>query len=220
MACKLVGMRPVVYAADIGSIAEKKFGWARVDTAAGAVQSERSGGTEISDLVDAAARDLRAGRAVALGFECPLFVPVPDAPLRLGKRRDGERDRSWSAAPGAGVMATGLVQTAWILEQLRAQTTDLTAYVDWAAFATAGGGLFLWEAFVTGAAKAATHAGDAMVAAQAFVDALPEPLAANAVHAERPLSLVGAALVWSGWSNDVDLLHTPCLVIKPAAPQP
>jgi uracil-DNA glycosylase len=39
---------------------------------------------------------------------------------------------------------------------------------------------------------------------------------ANAVSAERPLSLLGAALVWSGWSDDSALLHAPCLVIKAA----
>jgi len=207
-------MHPVVYAADIGSIAGRKFGWARVDTATGAAELERGDGTEISELVIDVARDLNAGRGVALGFECPMFVPVPDAALRLGKARVGERDRSWSAGPGAGVMATGLAQSAWILDQLRGRTADLIAYVDWDAFVAAGSGLFLWEAFVTGPAKSATHVGDAMVAVRAFVDSLPDPLASNAVHAERPLSLVGAALLWSGWSTDLVLLRASCLVIK------
>lgn len=36
------------------------------------------------ELVDAVAGDLIAGEAVALGFECPLFVPVPATPLQLG----------------------------------------------------------------------------------------------------------------------------------------
>jgi hypothetical protein len=33
-----------------------------------------------------------------------------------------------------------------------------------------------------------------------------------------PLSLLGAALVWSGWGSDVDLLHTPCVVITALPP--
>ena len=91
-------------------------------------------------------------------------------------------------------------------------------YLDWAEFAAAGRGLFLWEVFVTGRAKAATHLDDATVAVAAFRDGLPDPTVGNAVSAERPLSLLGAALLWSGWSSDGDLLRMPCLVVKAAAP--
>jgi hypothetical protein len=62
----------------------------------------------------------------------------------------------------------------------------VVAHLDWNAFTTAGRGLFLWEAFVTSAAKAATHADDAMIAAEAFIKELPVPLVANAGTAERP----------------------------------
>jgi alkylated DNA nucleotide flippase Atl1 len=74
--------------------------------------------------------------------------------------------------------------------------------------------LFLWEAFVTGVAKTATHVDDALVAAQTFVQALPDPSAANGVTADRPMSLIGAALMWSGWETDPAVLHKPCLVLK------
>jgi alkylated DNA nucleotide flippase Atl1 len=57
-----------------------------------------------------------------------------------------------------------------------------------------------------------------LIAATTFRDSLPTPPAANAVEAESPLSLVGAALLWSGWSREVALLHQPCLVIKASAP--
>jgi hypothetical protein len=43
---------------------------------------------------------LPGGQAVALGFECPLFVPVPEQALRLGAARPGEKNRSWSAGRG------------------------------------------------------------------------------------------------------------------------
>jgi hypothetical protein len=76
----------VVYCADIGSVVRGRFGWARSEEQ-GEVRSHR-GGTEIVDLVEAVAADLGDGRAVALGFECPLFVPVPEQPLRLGCCRD------------------------------------------------------------------------------------------------------------------------------------
>jgi uracil-DNA glycosylase len=71
---------------------------------------------------------------------------------------------------------------------------------------------------VTDRAKATTHVDDATVAVTAFRNALPDPTTANAVTAERPLSLLAAALLWSGWSEDVDLVRSSCLVIKAAPP--
>lgn len=215
-------MNPIIYAADIGSIAGGNFGWARLDYEHGSELVEHGGGTEISDLVQAVALDLdERRRGVALGFECPLFVPVPDDANKLGKARHGDGDRSWSAGPGTGALATGLVQTAWILRELRTQCTRAAVYLDWDSFVTAGSGLFLWEAFVTGAAKAATHVDDARIAAATFQKALPMVPEANAVTADRPISLIGAALLWSGWSNDATILHKPALTIKAIAkPEP
>jgi hypothetical protein len=51
-------------------------------------------------------------------------------------------------------------------------------------------------------------------------DALPSPAAANPVVADRPMSLVGASMLWSRWSTELEMLRTPCLVIKAAAPSP
>ena len=212
-------MDPVIYAADIVSIASGNFGWARLDPRQRAAQVERNDGTEIAELVDAVAQDLRLGaRGVALGFECPLFVPVPEDPFLLGAARFGEGNRPFSGGPGTGALVTGLVQTAWILRQLRALCPEATAFLDWNEFTAVGGGLYLWEAFVTGKAKGAAHVDDALIAAHTFDESLPDPQAANAVEAERPLSLIGAALLWSGWSQEVALLHQRCLVIKASSP--
>ena len=206
-----------IYCADIGSIPNRRFGWACTDAAGNKIERDR-GGAEIDDLVETVAADIADGRAVALGFECPLYVPVPQQPLRLGTARSGESNRSWSAGAGAGALASGAVQVAWILHELRQRGLNAQPFLDWAAFTGAGAGLFLWEAFVTDRAKAASHIDDATVAVTAFWDALPDVTAANAVTAERPLSLLGAALLWSGWSNDLALLHAPCLVIKATPP--
>jgi hypothetical protein len=208
-------MNLVVYCADIGSVPKGRFGWARRDgrqTAAG----RHCEGTEIAELVDAASADLSEGRPVALGFECPLYVPVPTQELRLGKARLGEGNRSWSAGAGAGALATGLVEVAWILEGIRRSVPEVPAHINWDAFRVAERGLFLWEAFVTDRAKGDTHVDDASVAVEAFWRDLPDVAAANAVTGERPFSLLGAALLWSGWSQDIDLLTLPCLVIKAA----
>lgn len=207
-----------IYCADIGSVPNGRFGWARSDADEAGIERHR-GGAEIVEMVDAVAEDLTAGRAVALGFECPLFVPVPTQALRLGKARRGEQDRAWSAGAGAAALATGLVEVAWILAEMRRHCPSTKAHLDWSSFADAGSGLFLWEAFVSGSAKAGTHVDEAAIAVSTFRDALPDPSAANAVGAERPLSLLGAALIWSGWTGDLNLLDAPCLVIRAAPPE-
>jgi alkylated DNA nucleotide flippase Atl1 len=212
-------MHPVIYAVDIGSIASGNFGWARIEPEHGSAHVERNDGTEIAELVDAVALDLDVElRGVALGFECPLFVPVPADPLLLGRARVGEGNRPFSGGPGTAALVTGLVQTAWILRSLHERCPGAAAFLDWDEFARAGSGLYLWEAFVTGDAKAATHVDDALIAATTFRDALPNPSDVNAVEAPSPMSLIGTALLWSGCSQDPTLLHSPCLVIKPGTP--
>jgi hypothetical protein len=181
-----LGMQQLaVYCADVGSIKNGNFGWAREEVPAGEIERHR-GGTEILGLVDAVARDLAAGVPVALGFECPLFVPVPEDPSSLGAARPDERTRPWSAGAGTGALTTGLVQAAWVLAELRNRRSTERVFLDWAAFEAAGAGLFLWEAFVTENAKAATHVDDATIAVACFTSALPDPGQANAVTAERP----------------------------------
>jgi hypothetical protein len=204
-----------IYAADVGSIRQGNFGWARLDPEQDSTHVERDhGGAEIGGLVDAVERDLvTEGRHVALGFECPLFVPVPRVPLRLGapaRARVIARfplqpvvvrwSPDWSRRRG---FFESFATAARRLSPLSTGPTSSGPAVD-----------FLWEAFVSGGAKAATHVDDAQIAATAFRDSLPNPLTANAVEAQAPLSLIGAALLWSGWTGDAALLYTPCLVIK------
>lgn len=109
-----------VYCADIGSVRGGAFGWAR-DCGPGGAPEVRRGGEQILELADAIAADLKDTGAVALGFECPLWVPVPLDPLELGRARPGEGDRPWSAGAGAGVLATGLAQVVWILREVATQ---------------------------------------------------------------------------------------------------
>src|SRR5205823_2592653 len=113
----------VIYCADIGSVPNGRFGWARWTAVAEQVDTHR-GGTEIAELVESLVADLRADRPVALGFECPLYLPVPAEPLLLGRARVGEANRSWSAGAGAGALATGAVQVAWILAALHERTPE------------------------------------------------------------------------------------------------
>jgi hypothetical protein len=202
----------VVFCADVGSVKSGNFGWARTESNDGAVADHDN--ARPADLAEAVAAELRLGRPVALGFECPLFVPVPALDTALGAGRSGEGNRPCSAGAGAGAMATGLVQAAWVLAAIRTRCPNDRLYLEWQAFAKDCQGLLVWEAFVTGESKGASHVDDATIAVNAFSAALPDPTTASTVAAERPLSLAAAVALWSGWLEGADLLHCAALVIR------
>jgi len=197
----------VVVCADVGSVARGNFGW---------WSSAGASGEQPSSLASHVAALLNVPSPVALGFECPLFVPLVEDETCLTNARPGEGSRPWSAAAGCGALATGLVQVAWVLQAIRAQLVRPgSAFLTWPSFVASGAGLFLWEAFVSGSKKQSSHIADAEVGAQAFIRALPDPLSANAVVCKSPIhSLVGAALLRSGWSSSLAILAEPCLVLR------
>jgi hypothetical protein len=148
-------------------------------------------------------------------------VPVPKDPYLLGKARKGEGNRAWSAGAGSGALTTGLVQAAWILRAVKQQAAQpFPTHLDWPAFASQPAGLFLWEAFVSAKAKAKdqTHHGDAAIAVERFIELLPDPMTADELDAETPLSLIAAAALWSGCTEERGALQHKCLVVKAAAP--
>ncbi|WNG28388.1 hypothetical protein F0U62_33555 [Cystobacter fuscus] len=202
----------VIYAADIGSVARDRFGWWRRTT----TPPSGYGGNLPGELVKAVADDLDRGRPVALGFECPLWMDLPRDAGELTRARNGECDRAWSAGAGSGALATGIVQTAWILRELRPKAPTVRAFLDWHAFDKAKSGLFIWEAFVTKNAKADTHEGDATKATEAFGAMLPDPTPKSSVTQRGPEvnSLIGAALLRTGWTTDISVLGQSCLVIR------
>lgn len=199
----------VVWAVDIGSVMMNRFGWCRRDG-----QAQKSG-HDIHDLVLGVVADLAQGKRVALGFECPLFVPITDDPKFLTRARVGEGARAWCAGAGSGALATGLSETVWVLERIRRIVTKpVIPTLDWMTFRGGHANLFLWEAFVTGAAKGETHLNDAEIAALMFWQNLDDVPRANAVKAEAPYSLIGAALLRAGLTTDLAVLFEPCVVIK------
>src|SRR4051812_32847804 len=112
----------VVFCADVGSVSTGNFGWARSEPRDGTVVEHDS--SSPAGLADAVASELEQRRPVALGFECPLFVPVPAAATALGAGRNGEGDRAWSAGAGTGALATGVVQAAWVLDVIKQRAVD------------------------------------------------------------------------------------------------
>ena len=198
--------------ADIGSVRNGRFGWASLSTVA---DQERSSGKDIQALADLVGNHLANGKKVALGFECPLWVPVADRPRDLTRARCGEDNRAYSAGAGATSLVTGLTQVAWILQRIRQTDQCVEAFLDWGTFEAAQSGLFVWEAMVTGQGKTKSHESDAMAAVDAFCRALPDPASHDALKpTSRTRSLIGAALLWAGWSDDLGLLSRPCVVIR------
>ena len=217
----------VVYCADIGSVKRGNFGGARLARGVDEPHTDTSIEALIADL----AGHLNAGFPVALGFECPLWIPLPQKCEQLGSARTGEsgkgmKSRPWSAGGGAAALTTGAVQVPWVLRALKCRVPDRQAFLDWHEFETEGRGLFLWEAFVTaegkvGTVKAPGDEGkderDARIAVEEFDSVLDDPKAANACQPkDEVFSLVGAAMLRTCWSTDPALLRQPCLVIKPA----
>lgn len=200
-------LNPTVICADIGSVVNGNFGW---------WSSLGENGTAPSTLAAHVAAALNSANPVALGFECPLFVPLAENELQLTRGRNGEGSRAWSAGAGCGALATGLVQVAWVLQAVRTQLTQsVPAFLDWASFASSGSGLLLWEAFVSGSAKLGSHTADAQAGAEAFIRALPNPTSENAIVCNSAVySLVGAALLRTGWSTDLRILQESCLVMR------
>ena len=208
----------MIYAVDVGSTLPGRdgiaFAWAKVPQEGG----QPVANTDPTELASSAAADLCAGHSVALGFEAPLFIPVPKNVRRLSRRRENEGNRAWSAPAGGYVATLALHQAAWLLRELRSscsETCELT--VDPERWSHNGGQtvLFCWEAFVSGEAHT-VHMRDAATAVMYFQ--AEQQALETAVTAEDPLSLLGCAVLWSGWSTDLSWLHRPLVVLRPQAP--
>ena len=208
-----MGTRLQVYGVDIGSPSKGKFAWARPGDASPSRDS-----ADPATLASVVACDLRAGKKVALGFECPLYIPIAESLDRITAARDFESDRAWSATAGATAALVGLAEVTWLLRRIRESAGSVSPYLSWSAFRTAPAGLFLWEAFVTHQQRRQVSCTDhrdwldARRAARAFLQQ-SRCWSGDPERASDVLSLVGAALLHAGWSTDLPLLRVPCRVV-------
>lgn len=204
------GRGRAIYACDVGSCRRGNFAWARV----GPEQPARpTSSADIEQLVLALRKDFTDGLNIALGFEAPLFVPVPDDPDDIGRARAGEGNRPFSAGAGASAALLGLQQAAWVMSRLRGGTEEYGVTTDWRPWPHPSPTILLWEAFVSGGVKGECHADDAITAAMEFHRR--ETSLCSDVTSELPLSLVGAAALWSGLCEDPSVLRRPVLVLRP-----
>lgn len=201
-----------IFAVDVGS--PKNFAW----VSDGGLRGKNGDG-----LADAIRSAFITGRRVALGFECPLFIPVPFHWAGIGKARVGEGNRSWSAGGGATVTTYGFHEVAWILARLRKtgnpQTPIFLSPEGW--LLSSEPGRLLWEAFVTGADKGRDHADDAQRACRAFLQlikrkAWDEARQVTVGSEAQSLNLAALAAEWAGWPIAATERESQLLVVKPA----
>lgn len=220
-------MNLTVACADVGSVKEGNFGWALRDLP-GPLQ-ETPEEASIREFTDAVVRRLKDGRSVALGFECPLFIPVRSKPERLTSARKGEGNRPWSAAGGSGSLVTGLAETAWMLSEIRTSLPNKPLVTfEWDEFEKTEGALLLWEAFITRGDKVGSHHGDAGAAVESFSRGVLgaeasgstassskafSPVNLDCIDERSVMSLIGMSLLHAGWTVDTDVLSSSCLVI-------
>ena len=206
-----------IYTCDVGSIPRGNFGWARcVPERKPAIPV---GSNDISELANYLKKDMEDGINIALGFECPLFIPVPYSDGDLCRGRQGDGNRSVFAQAGATVATLGVHQAAWILRTIYPCganhiefTTDSSMWLP----SDSRQVLFCWEAFVSGDAHGNDHIRDAATAIMFFIDNEIQLEAVNAVTTQQSFSLIQAVALWAGWSTEIDRLHGSALVIKPS----
>ena len=211
-----------VYCADVGSIRRGNFAWVRRSAAGGRPKVS----TSIETLAEDVSRDLNAERPIALGFECPLSIPIPEESGDLGRAREFERDRPWSSGAGVATLGTGLAQLVWVMNRVKALRGpgEVPITLEWGTFLSISGArLLLWEAFVTKSGKPAKrrgqteHEADARLAVDTFLRQARAGRPGDGgfgagTNAPEQLVLIGAAALWSGLSNDVSLLRKDRMV--------
>jgi hypothetical protein len=194
---------------DVGSPKRGKLGWAIRRAGAAATT-----GSDLDVFIEAISKI--AGQVpVAIGFEAPLFIPLRPTAMATLTARSGEGSRPWSAGAGATVTTIALGIVTYALAQLRERLPAATASVDWRAPPTSTGQVLFFEAFVTQMSKGSDHARDALIAAEVarqLFEMMP-PCASAITEVDDVLSTLGAALLRTGWSTDLALLATPCLVL-------
>ena len=159
-----------------------------------------------------------------------MSVPVPHGRREwrlLGKARNGEGNRPWSAGGGGTVFPTGLAQGAWMLGQLSAAMPGLAVTTQSGPWQRRTAPLLLGEAFVSASSKpvavsVSQHAADATAAGRAFVELLDGSRSlSSSVHCspQASLNLLAAMALWAGLQIDPGELREEVLVVA-ARPQP
>jgi len=208
----------IVYTVDVGTTLCTKtkpprFAWAKMQSDQPTPKQPITS-TNIEALLDHLTSDLSLGWRVALGFESPMSIPIPRDSSELSRSRRGESNRSWSAPAGLAAASLGLHQSTWILHRLRERIPrpfplSLNEQ-DWRSNSATL--LFCWEAFVSKDAHG-THVDDTVTAIDSFERWQSGQHGIEIVHCPSPLSLLGVAALWAGWTDDLAIIkHAPVAI--------
>ncbi len=212
--------RLVIACVDVG----REAGWAYLDS------GDADHGASLNVLIDCIASALAAGARVALGLECPLYVPRRAALDGPPVARAGEGNRAWAAPAGLSVLAVGLVQGGAMLAALRSKNSGIRATTRWSEFDSGLAQLLIWEAFVTASgpgiperldlpASVTQHQRDALAGARALMRKIAEGPPASDLGEQDVYSLIGMQLIATGFSADLTLLTDRCLVVRARKPE-
>jgi hypothetical protein len=197
---------PFVMCIDVGG--PKNIGWADSDGLDGTV-------TNLGEALDRLSECLRQNGWAALGFEAPIWTPARAEIARITSRRGGVEttyNRAWSAGAGVGALGAALALMPWCLARIVRAAGPVAATVDLQRFRK-NGGLFLWEAFVTGSMKGVgtSHHDDARLASKAFVTRWAALV--SDIPAEPATNHAVSSAMAAGLSIDPNELVLPALVV-------
>jgi hypothetical protein len=209
----------VVACLDVGSPQSGNVGWALLHG------GTTTHGQQLPEFANRLVSHLKEGHSMALGFECPLYIPKRDDPMTMTKARLGERGVNWCGGPGGSVLATGLAQVNWVLRQLAHGVSGLTCSTRWKDFRDRSVRLFIWEAFITKGdgteirdgitGKVSGHERDAVCGAKVFESrAFKQLHLTSDLRHEPAISLIGMHLLSTGLTTDWSLLNETCVVLK------
>lgn len=214
----------VVACVDIGSPKKGNVGWALLHG------EKQLTGRDLPAFIALLEPHIRSGHTIAMGFECPLYVPKRADVATMTDCRIGEEGLNWCGGPGASVLATGLAQTNWVLARMAEMAGSATGTTRWHEVQEGRCKFFFWEAFITSRAgvvvsidveeDVSLHERDALVGALAFRQVVvtgrqfPSDL-----QDEGALSLIGMHLLETGLSKDMSLMSERCAVLKVRKPQ-
>ena len=145
----------------------------------------------------------------------PIWTLARTDLAKITARRGGvetTHNRAWSAGAGAGALGAALALMPWCLSRVANVAGPAAVTVDLHRFQERGG-LFLWEAFVSGEMKVvgAKHHDDARIACQAFIARWPD--LASDIPAERAVNHAVSSAMAAGLAIDHDELRLPALVV-------
>jgi hypothetical protein len=150
---------------------------------------------------------------VALGFEMPLFAPIPADPSELGKARASDKGRARVVLRSGSERARDGLRSPGSLKRLHERVPAAPVHFRWELFEEAQSCLLWWEALVMRDAKARATRGRRH-RVEALCAQLPTPGDPCAHKTEHPISLVAALAQRARWDGETDDFRSACVLVR------